>query len=124
MSESGESKVPTVAGSAASVGATGTATAPGAGTTLATVNAPVTGTYQVTAWGHYGVTGDTAGNMRVQVNGVTFTALPVQGSANGVPVPVTFTALLTAGQAVAVQNIAAGAAGCVYLAGVILTRVQ
>lgn len=124
MSTSGEAKAATVAGSAASVGATGSATAPGAATTLASVNAPATGTYQVTVWGHYGATGDVAGNMRVQVNAVTFTALPVQGGPNGVPAPVTFNAVLTAGQAVAVQNIAAGAAGCVYLAGVVLTRIQ
>lgn len=100
------------------------AVAPGAGATIATVNAGKAGIYEITAIAGYGGTADIVDNMDLAVGGTLVAVLPVHATANGIRIPVTVRKRCTAGQAIAVRAVAAGAVSTVYRATIVATRVS
>lgn len=107
-----------------SVQVRGTATAPGAGAVIATVNAPKTGIYEITAIAGYGGTADVVDNMELAIGGTAVLQLPVYPVVNGERIPITIRRRVNAGQAIAVRAIAAGGVGSIFLAHVIAKRMS
>lgn len=106
-----------------SVQVTSGATQPGAGATVATVNAPKSGLYEICVVVGYGATADVVDNMDLAVNGVQVCVLPVVATANGPRTSTKVRVRANSGQAIAVRAVAAGAVGSVYRAHIVATRV-
>lgn len=102
----------------------GSVTTPGAGAAIATLNGlTVGGIYEITVFPSYGVIGDVANNMKLELNsGGQQVVVPVQGGNNTVPVASVYVEVATTA-AVTVNAVAAGAAGSVYNAIIIARRV-
>ena len=101
----------------------GSAVAPAANAVLVT-NTPPAGVYDITVIARYGAVADIIDNMDLRVNNVAIAALPVLPAVNGMPVVITVRKRLTGAQAVSVNAVAAGGAGAVFVAHLILIKVS
>jgi hypothetical protein len=102
----------------------GTVTTPGAFTGICQLTIPAAGNYEISACMYYGLVGDIANNALLVQNAATVAHPVNQAGVNTSPVwsgPYTITA--AAADTVTVQNVAASAAGCVYIAEIIARRV-
>lgn len=103
----------------------GSATAPAAGANVVTTPALAAGNYDIKVKAFYGATADVANNAKLVVGGALVTNLPVLAVANGAAVEVELRRVAVAANGtIAVQAIAAGAAGSLYNAVLSWTPVQ
>jgi hypothetical protein len=108
---------------------TGTATAPAAGTNIASV-ALSPGVWEITAYARLGLGGVPAAgdnnNMRLrdETNAVNLLTLPVIATQNSVPVPITVRVAIASGTPTyVIEAVGAGTASVVYCATIVARKV-
>lgn len=99
------------------------AVAPAANAVIASVTPARSGLYEITVLAGYGATADVVDNMDLAINGVQQLVLPVIATANALRPILNLRLRVNAGQVVAVRAIAAGGAGSVFRATLVLKRV-
>lgn len=107
-------------------GNAGTVTAPAAGAAIVTIAAGSLprGTYRVVVSAGYGGTADIINNMEVRKGATVISDLYVIAAVNASPVQQEFIVELDGAQALSVNAIALGAAGSVYNAMLVATRIM
>lgn len=105
--------------------ASGTATAPGAGTAIATLAAPPAGLYSVAVLVSVGTAAAAAenSNMQLKVGATAFGAVPIPGVA-GATAGMTYILSLSGVDAITINAVGAGTAAVVYGATISATRIR
>lgn len=110
-------------GSADTLAAAGSAVAPASGAAIASIAAPPAGTYEVRTRAGYGSTADVIDGMELRKGATKISNLYVAAAANLIPAEGTFPRVTVDGtQAISINASQAGAAGSVYNAKVVATK--